>query len=55
MPLVISGADHSNLPERAMKWMQELDLQCRDGAYVHKCVRVLILAFITITVNVLLL
>ena len=32
MPLVTSGVDHGNLRELAIERMEELDLQCRDGA-----------------------
>ena len=31
MPLVTSGVDHGNLRELALKRMEELDLQGRDG------------------------
>lgn len=31
MPLVTSGVDHGNLRELALRRMEELDLQCRDG------------------------
>lgn len=34
MPLVTSGVDHGNLRELCLERMQELDLQCRDGAYI---------------------
>lgn len=34
MPLVTSGVDHGNLRELALKRMEELDLQCRDGEFV---------------------
>lgn len=38
MPLVTSGVDHGNLRELCLERMQELDLQCRDGArIVFKC------------------
>lgn len=34
MPLVTSGVDHGNLRELALRRMEELDLQCRDGIII---------------------
>jgi elongator complex protein 3 len=43
MPLVTSGVDHGNLRELALRRMEELDLQCRDGLFTSPLL-ILILA-----------
>ena len=49
MPLVTSGVDHGNLRELALRRMEELDLQCRDGIFLSMIIIMIIFMTIPLT------